>query len=68
MTADISDAFDVAMDKIERGITPTPSELIAANLCRECTGFGYHHVEDDEGIYEVTCKSCGGSGRHEDNN
>ena len=63
---DNSKAFNIAVDKIERGIVPSPAELLAANLCRSCTGMGYHRIEDEDGdSYDMTCKACGGTGRHE---
>lgn len=65
MSEDISAAFDLVIDKIERGHNPTEAELISANLCIECRGAGRWHEEDEYGDEtEMKCKTCGGTGRH----
>lgn len=62
-------AFNLAMDKIERGQVPSPAELEAAKLCLKCTGYGYVTVidRDADGVFEaeVTCNRCDGSGRRD---
>lgn len=61
----MKDAMNIALDKIERGETPSKAELRAAGLCQTCSGFGDRW--NLEGDVVGKCRKCGGDGRHRAN-
>lgn len=57
----MKDAANKAIDKMERGETPTVADLRAAGFCLMCAGFGYICVGKDLDE-QKTCTRCGGDG------
>lgn len=51
------EAVNIVLNKLERGIQPTEADLIAADLCVKCAGFGFFDYEDD-GFTEIPCDHC----------